>query len=62
MLDLFHSDRIKAHLICPCCHDEMLDDEDCIEINGRIFHTVCIEEINGIELLQMFGIKVKEVN
>lgn len=62
MLDLFHSDRIQAHIKCPCCDERMTDDEDLIEINGRIFHTVCIEEINGIELLQMFGIEVKEVN
>lgn len=47
---------------CPCCDERMTDDEDLIEINGRIFHTVCIEEINGIELLQMFGVSVERVD
>lgn len=62
MPDLFHSNRIKSHLICPCCHDEMLDDEDCIEINLNKYHRVCIDEMDRIELLKMVGADIREVD
>lgn len=60
MLDLFHSDRIQAHIICPCCDDEILENEDCTRIKDILYHTVCIEDMDRIELLQMVGIDVEQ--
>lgn len=49
-------------LKCPYCLDYVYEDEDCVEINGKIFHTVCVGELNVFEALEMFGVEVKEVN